>query len=72
MSAGRIVRREFIAVQVRADHCYARSSGSGMAAFQHKYAAEIADALAKLAALIESIIHPRDDNVVALHPAVAS
>ena len=31
---------------------------------RHGYTAEMADALAKLAALVDTIVHPRDDVVV--------
>ena len=39
---------------------------------RHTYAAEKADALRKLAALIERIVNPPADNVVALHEAASS
>jgi integrase len=38
---------------------------------RHAYASEKADALARLAALIASVIHPPVDNIVALHGAVS-
>ena len=39
---------------------------------RHDYASEKAEALRKLAALVERIVDPPIDNVVALHEAVAS
>jgi integrase len=39
---------------------------------RHSYSEEKADALRRLAALIERIVHPPGDNVVPLHDAVAS
>jgi hypothetical protein len=39
---------------------------------RHSFDLEKADALAKLAALIETVVNPPEDNVVALHDAAVS